>query len=1353
MDQEIESSGENDQLTVQKKWKVDKEIADKLSRENEPSRLIPLAKWVVTLILGTVITCLFVSTKLSFIALSSLLSSAKPKSQTFDHVEWTRYNGQFFVIYLAITIPYFLLFVRAVWMAIKPSVSEWPRKCVILCCVVAGTLEPLGIVILALKVLPAYSPVVSACLLCCVVVPSFVIATAESFLDGDLLRWKVLNVLATLLMLKTRPLLLQASSTNISINNSERRRHQIFFLQNTDQLTTWKTSVILYFVKILATFVFSFIFFYIDSEFPINFNEELHSAFLAGWDFDVSIQNDRTWVNFGVNLFGGLICYVLVLIVCHTNTQRGCLGVPHVLSLPLVVTIVCVDVFCQSFIDLQDFCAGNDERLYIVFPVAFILTLGQSLGLGRHAFRREKIHLQKEKVLFWIPGYNGAILDSWLLLDRRQTIRAGRWSRRDKIKHLKPRVYICTTMYREDESEMKQLLESLAKVNLAQQDGETLFESHIVFDGGVTNGKFSEFSLILISLLEGTLNIQPSTCTKTETPYGVKLSWQLVNPRNKQMLFNIHLKDNTLVKNKKRWSQIMYMSYVLDFLSKQDELNEQTYILTTDADVMFTPQSVEALLDLMSRDKSIGAVCARTHPMGSGPIVWYQIFEYAVGHWFQKAAEHVLGSVLCAPGCFSVYRCRALRDTLPKYCKKVESAFDFLTKDMGEDRWLCTLMVQSGWRIEYCAASENSTNCPDNYEEFFKQRRRWIASTLANLMLMIKEWKYVALFNPKVSAVFLLYQGLLLFSTMIAPSMVILVVAGGLAFAWDMNVITSIVLQLCLSLVFVAVCIFTTQKTQMLVAKGFTFVYAIIMCAVTVGAAEHIVLDLFENPVMKNVVPHNVTLTEFATTKRPNQHISDNVEVSVTTAYLLFLIGIFLLGGLLHPREVYCLLHGVWYLLCLPSAYLILIIYSVCNLTDSSWGTREDKSATGDVSKFELKNFIIRTFYSIFFCLPRKDKQGVDVEVQTTCSSLRQVSVMDDVDGNDTELVTLISGFDGVKDVFGPGEFIPVDQWLPAEFSEKYSTMFIERGYDNTLFIKGLTEKDLRKMGLQNRGHIQYLMSQISAIPAFEIEYKVPVNVRDWLYEIGLGMYQENFERCHIRTLKEMEILKGFDARAVDRELGIRKEGHVKRLLYAIRMLRDPTETQQRANATRQIMEKTKLHKLQEVNNEEFEFWEKLRKTCLEPDLKAFGIDSEIAINLVSLRNDWLISMAVSNSLWIILISTVSTKDNLSVLGSNPLDLVFLLIFGLVFLIQFLCMLVHRANTLCHNIARAPYTCGKPLETSWSFKDKFETKEEEDLYQSIREINSEVTRSRRLADSTYGATHSSYIRVQDDDEA
>ena len=66
--------------------------------------------------------------------------------------------------------------------------------------------------------------------------------------------------------------------------------------------------------------------------------------------------------------------------------------------------------------------------------------------------------------------------------------------------------------------------------------------------------------------------------------------------------------------------------------------------------------------------------------------------------------------------------------------------------------------------------------------------------------------------------------------------------------------------------------------------------------------------------------------------------VSVDVQVSITTIYFGFLVSVYAVAGLVHPREIYCLLHGVWYLLCLPSGYLILTIYSICNLTDSSWG-------------------------------------------------------------------------------------------------------------------------------------------------------------------------------------------------------------------------------------------------------------------------------------------------------------------------------------------------------------------------------------------------------------------------------
>ena len=67
-------------------------------------------------------------------------------------------------------------------------------------------------------------------------------------------------------------------------------------------------------------------------------------------------------------------------------------------------------------------------------------------------------------------------------------------------------------------------------------------------------------------------------------------------------------------------------------------------------------------------------------------MVWYQGFEYAVGHWLQKATEHVLGCVLCSPGCFSLFRGSALLDdnVLKTYSKKAEKAIEHVQYDQGQ---------------------------------------------------------------------------------------------------------------------------------------------------------------------------------------------------------------------------------------------------------------------------------------------------------------------------------------------------------------------------------------------------------------------------------------------------------------------------------------------------------------------------------------------------------------------------------------------------------------------------------------------------------------------------------------------
>lgn len=76
-------------------------------------------------------------------------------------------------------------------------------------------------------------------------------------------------------------------------------------------------------------------------------------------------------------------------------------------------------------------------------------------------------------------------------------------------------------------------------------------------------------------------------------------------------------------------------------------------------------------------------VMSRNFP---GPMVWYQKFEYAIGHWLQKATEHMIGCVLCSPGCFSLFRAKALMDdnVMRRYTTRSDEALHYVQYDQGK---------------------------------------------------------------------------------------------------------------------------------------------------------------------------------------------------------------------------------------------------------------------------------------------------------------------------------------------------------------------------------------------------------------------------------------------------------------------------------------------------------------------------------------------------------------------------------------------------------------------------------------------------------------------------------------------
>ena len=228
----------------------------------------------------------------------------------------------------------------------------------------------------------------------------------------------------------------------------------------------------------------------------------------------------------------------------------------------------------------------------------------------------------------------------------------------------------------------------------------------------------------------------------------------------------------------------------------------------------------------------------------------------------------------------------------------------------GEDRWLCTLLLQQGYRVDYCAASDALTYAPENFNEFFNQRRRWTPSTIANIIDLLADSKNTVLVNSNISFFYILYQFILMVTMILGPSTIILAIATAFQSVLDTTLWQSYLLSLAPVCFYLVICFKCKTSTQLTVATFLSAIYACIMTVVLVGIIQTIVSQSILNPSL---------------------------------LFLGIISVSFVFSGLIHPYEFQCLLYGILYYLCIPAGYLVLIIYSISNLHVVSWGTREVK--------------------------------------------------------------------------------------------------------------------------------------------------------------------------------------------------------------------------------------------------------------------------------------------------------------------------------------------------------------------------------------------------------------------------
>merc|ERR1719419_474676 len=211
-------------------------------------------------------------------------------------------------------------------------------------------------------------------------------------------------------------------------------------------------------------------------------------------------------------------------------------------------------------------------------------------------------------------------------------------------------------------------------------------------------------------------------------------------------------------------------------------------------------------------------------------------------------------------------------------------------------------------RVEYSAASDAYTHCPEGFSEFFNQRRRWVPSTIANIFDLLMDYKATVKINDNISLPYIWYQAMLMMGTIIGPGTIFLMLVGAFVAAFKIGNWTAFQYNLIPIVGYTAVCLMCKSKWQLLLSQLLSTFYALIMMAVIVGTALQLGEDGIGSP---------------------------------SAIFLIAMTGSFFVAACLHPQEFWCVVPGMIYLLCIPSMYLLLIIYSITNLNVVSWGTRE----------------------------------------------------------------------------------------------------------------------------------------------------------------------------------------------------------------------------------------------------------------------------------------------------------------------------------------------------------------------------------------------------------------------------
>lgn len=350
-----------------------------------------------------------------------------------------------------------------------------------------------------------------------------------------------------------------------------------------------------------------------------------------------------------------------------------------------------------------------------------------------------------------------------------------------------------------------------------------------------------------------------------------------------------------------------------------------------------------------------GEICVETEQQSCfAPVIGVQLFEYATANLLDKSMESMFGFIGVLPGAFSAYRYEAVFGRpLDVYFSLEDRGAADLSPAMAnaylaEDRLLgFEIVAKEGcrWTLHYCHAAQAFTDVPDTIGKLVRQRRRWGNGSLFAQVLALSEWHR------------LLYEtrhGVLR--------------KAGFALLWLYYVLSMVLSLFVIGNAYFAYALLFQMLSDYFTSVGasnsaFGAIFASLMWVYEITLATLFVYSLGNRPdeseSVWQICVNILALFNTVATGLLIYLLYKAVQLSwqLWTAGLTTFGAIFVCAAL-QGRFGWVITSTPAFFWLSPMLLLVIPIYSLCNLQDVSWGTREahaSAAAEADAKKREMR--------------------------------------------------------------------------------------------------------------------------------------------------------------------------------------------------------------------------------------------------------------------------------------------------------------------------------------------------------------------------------------------------------------